>query len=467
MLLRFMGRESGVALLLCALLFWAPLPAGSVTPAGQLVFRLAACGLFLLAFGPGAGRRPFGLLPVAAVGALAALGFLQSCPMPAAAAAAVSPEHARLSIDEAQLVQAAERPALIALSLDPSVTRSAALSWLATAALLAVALVAGRRSDHRRWLLAALVAAALVQVGSGLIRLQASSPAGLGAVLLRPEGRLRGTFANPNHVSLLLEIAMMAVTAWAWVELSRLRRRRLDRPVRALVPMLVWLVLLGGVVLTGSRAGLVAAALGTVVQVVALPAAARGRKARFAALLVFLLGLAGLACLVAVGSGLEIRRYETVSVFETNLRSRFLLTAPALELWRRFPLTGTGLGTFEDAFPMVTPSELSPVLWNRAHNDPLELLVTGGIVGLAVGLVALAALVPQIWRALRQGEKIEDRAAGIAALGALVAVGLHELTDFGLVIPANALALLAILGSAMAAGSAVRGTHGSAEPARD
>ncbi len=449
MLLRFVGRESSVALGVCALLFWAPLPAGSVTPAGQLLFRSTACALFLLALAarPTGGPRPR-LLPVAALAGIAALGLVQSCPWPAGAAAIASPEHARLAAQAAELTGATAPPSFVPLALDASVARGAALSWLASAALLAAVMVGGRRSVHRRWLLSALVAAAMIQLGWGLARLQLSSPGGLAAVLLRPEGRLRGTFANPNHLSLLFEIAMAAVAAWAWVELSRRRRAAGSRRVRALLPPLVWLALLAGVVLTGSRAGLAAAVLATLVQAAALPLAGRGRRAGLALALLLVVGLGALA---ALGSGLEIRRYATVSLFETNLRSRLLLAAPALDLWRRFPVTGTGLGTFEDAFPAVAPSELTPVLWNRAHNDPLELLVTGGVVGFALGLLVLAALLPPIWRALRDGDGLEDRAAGLAAVGALAAAGLHELFDFGLVIPANSLALLAVLGAAAAA----------------
>ncbi len=436
----------------CALLLWAPLPAGSVTPAGQLVMRLAACGLLLLALAarPDPSRRS--LLPVAALAAVAALGLVQSCPWPAGAAAVVSPEHARLAAQAATLTGAAAPPAFVALSLDAAAARSAALSWLAAALLLAVALVGGRRAAHRRWLLAALVTAALAQLGLGLLRLESSSAGGLAAVLLRPEGRLRGTFANPNHLSLLFELALVATAAWFWVELSRWWRGAGGGPLRALGALAVWTALLAGVVFTGSRAGLAAALVGTVAQAVAVPLAGRRRRAAAAVAIGLLLGL---GVLFAAGSRGGIRRYQTVSVFESNLRSRLLLTVPALELWRRFPVTGTGLGTFEDAFPMAAPAELATMRWNRAHNDPLELLVTGGALGLALGLTMLAALLPPIWRGLRHGDGVEGRAAGLAAVGALAAAGLHELFDFGLVIPANALALLVILGSAAAAGWAV------------
>jgi O-antigen ligase len=128
-----------------------------------------------------------------------------------------------------------------------------------------------------------------------------------------------------------------------------------------------------------------------------------------------------------------------------------LVVQASLELWRRFPVTGTGLGTFEDAFPAVAPAGLTKVVWNRAHNDPVELLVTGGVAGLGLGMLAMASLLWPIWRLTRHCPRSEDRAAGLAALGALGAAGFHELLDFGLVIPANHLALLVILGSAAAA----------------
>ena len=451
MLLRFVGRESSCALGLCALLLWAPLPAGSVTPAGQLVFRLLAWTLFLLALVARARPSRRSLLPAVALAGVAALGFVQSCPWPAAMAAVASPEHARLAAQAAELTEAEGPPSFVPLALNGGTARSAALSWLAAAALLAAVLVAGRRATHRRWLLAALAAAALAQLGVGLARLETSSAGSLASVLLRPEGRLRGSFANPNHLSLLLEIAMAAVAAWAWVELRRRRRGLAGGGLRPVLPLAVWLALLAGVVLTGSRAGLAAAVLGTVAQVAAVLVAGGRRRAAAGAALALVLGLGALAL---VGTRLGIRRYETLSVFETILRSRVLVTLPALELWQRFPVTGTGLGTFEDAFPMVASDELAPILWNRAHNNPLELLVTGGAVGLGLGLVALLAMLPTIWRGLRGAVALEDRAAAVAAAGALAAAGLHELFDFGLVIPANALALLVVLGSAMAAGSA-------------
>lgn len=444
----------------------ASLPAGSVQPPAQLVLRLVAFVLFASTlFGRGSERQRHCPLPVAALAAVALLGLLQSCSWPASVAAALSPEHLRLhrqaaalasgeaglSVDEPAPAPPLAEAGAVPLSLDAYASRSAALSWLANAALLAVALVAGRERRHRKWLLVGLTGAAVVQIGLGLWRLETSSAAGLMSVALRPEGRLRGSYANPNHLSLLLEIAVVVVAAWAWVELARLRRRvTVRRLLRGLTPLLIWLILVAGVVLTGSRAGLAATLAGTVAQLAVVPLAGRRRRAIPVVALALVLVL---VAVVGLGSS-EIRRYATVSIYESNLRSRWLALEPSIELWKDFPLTGTGLGTFQDAFPLVAPAALGSMLWNRAHNDPLELLVTGGLVGLGLGLVALVALLGPIWRRLRDGPELEDRAVGLAAVGVLGAVGLHELLDFGLVIPANALALLVVLGASAAAPSA-------------
>ena len=437
-----------MGLALAALVFWAPLPAASVTPAAELVYRLAAFGLLglALASAPKPWRWPELPAPLA-LAAVAALGLVQSLPWPAFLVGVFSRWHLSHYQLAGGMVEGNSEPAWVPLSLDVAVTRSSAVAWCAAAALLAVVLVVGRRSRHRRWLLFGLVGASLLQIAIGLVRLERAFPEGLGAVLLRPWGRLQGSYANPNSLSFLLEMCLVAVAGWCWYALGRAVKAR--RWWGLLPPAGIWLVLFAAIALTGSRAGLAAAVFATVVQAAVLPALGRARLAALVLALVVVVGLAGL---LVVGTQMEIGRYETVSLFEDNLRSQLLMIGPCLELWGRFPLTGTGLGTFQDAFPLVAPAELAPTLWNRAHNDPLELLVTGGLIALALAALAVLALLWQIWRSMRPGRRAEERAVVLAALGALAAAGLHELLDFGLVMPANALALLAIVGSAAAIG---------------
>jgi O-antigen ligase len=143
-------------------------------------------------------------------------------------------------------------------------------------------------------------------------------------------------------------------------------------------------------------------------------------------------------------------RLATTSVVDVSLGGRLEEYRAALRLWTRFPLTGCGLGTFQDGFPMVQTPSLQGTWWHP-HSDFLEVLVTAGIAGAALLAVGLWAVVRQSARVLRAGSRSEDRAAGLAACGLLVSVGIHESLDFGLAMPANAVTLAVLLGAAMAA----------------
>ena len=77
-------------------------------------------------------------------------------------------------------------------------------------------------------------------------------------------------------------------------------------------------------------------------------------------------------------------------------------------------------------------------------------------------LIGLVAVARRLARLLVRGERSEDRAAALAAAGALLAVGLHSFVDFGLTIPANAVTLAALVGAALAARETKPASDGSA-----
>ena len=116
-------------------------------------------------------------------------------------------------------------------------------------------------------------------------------------------------------------------------------------------------------------------------------------------------------------------------------------------------MLGTGVGTFQDAFPMVQPAGLAGT-WSHLHSDWLELLITTGVVGTALVGVGVTALAVRLSRVLRRGHRSEDRAAALAALGAIAALAIHETLDFGLTIPANAFTLAILCGAAAGARAA-------------
>lgn len=433
--------------LLAALLVWAPLPFGGVTAwaaASLQVLCFCALALAMVAVDPLAALRP-AAAPAAAVAAVALLGVAQAMPLPEGLVRLLSPEHWRLYRQAGELagVEAAPR-----LSLAPSATLGAALGWAAAAACLLAAAVAGRHRTLRRWLAGTVLASGLFQVFFGARNWFARSRTLWGVEIPSDAERLRGTFVNPNHAAFYLGLALPVAFAWGWWAARRARSEpQIERRVLLVAPpCLVWLTLFLGLAFSGSRGGLLAALAAAAVQGALLP----GRRRRWPALAGLAVAALGLAVVAAVGFREGLGRLLSTPGRDMGQGARLAEYAAVLDLWGRFPATGTGLGTFREAFPLVQPAALAGTFWHP-HSDLLEVLATGGLAGAALVGAGVWLLARRLAGLLRNGSRSEDRAAALAALGSLTAAGLHAGVDFSLTMPANALTLAALLGAASTA----------------
>ena len=434
------------------LLAWAPLPFGSATPAARAGLAAAAFAVLALAlWAPVAPRQspPREIwLAAGALAAVAALGALQSVPLPAPVVAALSPRHLELARGAAESL-GAPPPGGIALSLAPDASRNAALDWAAAAAALAAAALVGGSRRARRQLAGVLGIAVLFQVLFGAQQWFARSRVLWGIEIPGFHDRLHGTFINPNHAALYLELGLAAAFAWAWWQARRAAAANSaeERLLRLGGAAIGWLVIFAGLAFTRSRAGLLAALAATALQ--GAWVGTRRRRLWLAAS-GLAAGLAGLALVGWLGFQEGLGRLVGGGAEGLAPGGRIEAMAATARLWGRFPVLGTGLGSFRATFPMVR-SDGNEFLWRHAHSDWLELGATAGLLGFALVVFGLVAVVRRLARLLVHGERSEDRGAALAAAGALVAVGLHSCVDFGLTIPANAVALAALVGAALAA----------------
>lgn len=447
-ILRHLTTAAGVGLVL--LVTWVPLPFASVEPAATTLLVVVAALLLALAAPAARGDllRPVAV-PAAALGGLAVLGAVQAAPWPPAVARLVSPRIMALWRRAVELTGGAD--GWPHLSLAPYDTRRVAVLCAGLAVVVLLAALVGRRRLHRRWLAAAVIGAGLFQVLYGARHLLAGSRQIWGVAVPGVDDRLRGTFVNPNHVAYLLEIALAVTLAVAWWGAAHRRRWGVSMERRLMLvapPVLIWLLLLAGLALTSSRAGLLAALAGAAVQgvLIALPR----RRWRLAPL-GLAAALAGLAVVAGVVSQHAFGRLAETSLYDVAWSARLRVTRLTLELWRQFPLTGSGLGTFDSAFGTVEPADLAGDAWLHAHNDWAELAATGGAVAVVLVLIGLVALGRRLQRVLLAGRRSEDRAAALAAFGALAAVAVHEVFDFGLTMPAVSFTLVVVCGAAAAA----------------
>jgi O-antigen ligase len=320
---------------------------------------------------------------------------------------------------------------------------------LAVAAALWAAGLVGADRQNRRTLALGLLAVSSLEVLYGANLWIARSTRIWGIEVGGSPSRLRGTYINPDHLAFLLAIVTTCCFAWIWWALRRAMRHGPieQRLLHTLLPGLFFLLFFAGLIFTGSRAGLVAITAAIVLQGACLMMFHRRWH------VVATAGGAIVLCGLAVswfGFQGGLGRLLSTSAYEVTWNHRIKVYAASLELWQEFPLLGTGLGTFRQAFPRVQPAGLDNT-WNHAHSDFLEILVTNGVIGLVLACLGVVLVGRHLWRLYRRGERSEDRATGLAVFGALLATAFHSAVDFGLTMPANSMILAIVVGAALAA----------------
>lgn len=361
------------------------------------------------------------------------LPLLQLLPLPAAA---WGWSEARVAIAQEMAladVQSGARLGLIPVAVERS------LLWL----LPAVALfLAGLQLSPRRRVGLVVLFMAVACAGALL---------GLAQVAGGPDSPLRfyavtnihgavGFFANRNHHAMLMAMALpFAVVGTAWWLYER-RHQGGGQWLWLVAGMGLVALLVLGIAIASSRAGLMLGALGFMAAVAAAVAVRRPRGLRGGLVLgsaVAVLLVAQLALLGVVRTVGDDPRDGT--------RSRF--TATTLAAAEAHAPLGAGLGGFVPAFETVDQGASGRIFVNHAHNDAAELWLEGGWLAVALALPLLGAFGWAGWRVW-----VSDRAAGgvglrllrQAAWIALLLVLVHSLVDYPLRTSAH-LALFGLL----------------------
>ncbi|MBW2576219.1 MAG: O-antigen ligase family protein [Deltaproteobacteria bacterium] len=118
--------------------------------------------------------------------------------------------------------------------------------------------------------------------------------------------------------------------------------------------------------------------------------------------------------------------------------------------FKDFPITGTGMGTFGNIYPKYQSKSFGRRL-THAHNDYLEFLVNGGIVGF---LLFFGIPLTIIWKSYKVVVKRREAYSIYISIGSIcgiLAILLHSITDFNLQIGANGLYLFFLCGLAVSA----------------
>ena len=404
---------------LIAVIVLTPIPYGTVEPWWKAAFVCAVFAISILALIENLSTanteirgKPV-LLPMLA---LTALAFLQTLSLG-------SRTEAKLQVWNT-------------ISADPYQTRFFALQLLSLTVFLALLYRYANTVRRVRVLVYTVLTIAVVSAVFGILRQTTQQQTGFILPLLRPKQGY-AQFINKNHFAYLMEMAFglgLGIILGGGV-----KRDRVMIYVALLFP--IWTAL----VFANSRGG-VLAMITQIVIAVLLFTRARSVALRAVLLVVLLVGIVFGTLWVGgdrLASNFEGASREFTSDTSRQGASRNEIWRATLKMFAAHPILGVGMGgywigitAYHDASGLMTPQE--------AHNDYLELLSSGGVIGFALGIWFVVVVVKEAGASFLKGSSYM-RAVRFGAILGIAGVAAHSLVDFGLHIMTNAVVFLTLI----------------------
>jgi O-antigen ligase len=313
-----------------------------------------------------------------------------------------------------------------------------------------------------------LVAMGAFEAFYGLFELSNKSPRILFYKKIHMLDAVTGTFVNRNHFSGYLEmiiplaigliiarIDLFSLSGLKWKQrLLRLSEKGLA--VNVLITIAIVLMSLG-IIFSKSRSGVAILIITFLLFFELTILYLNAGKERKKWVRIFL-GSAFLIITIIslyLGIGATIERFSLDHLLREQ---RPTFWANALQIFSKFPLFGSGLGTFTSLYPDI---EQDGVLVRafHAHNDYLEYFAELGILGMGLllgGILFLAIKSFLVWRERRHPEV---KGLALGGIVSLVAILIHSLTDFNLHIPGNMLLFSVVISVTIVASFYKRGEH--------
>jgi putative inorganic carbon (HCO3(-)) transporter len=349
-----------------------------------------------------------------------------------------------------------------AISADPYQTRFFVLDLLA---LTLAGLFFSRYATTERRVrivINVVIGVAVASAIFGILRQTMQHGPGFGLPLLLPDLGY-GQFINKNHFAFMMEMSLGLILGL--ILGGGIRREQALIYFASLLP--IWI----GLVLSGSRGGLVAMLAQIVIAALLLSVVARKGHATEprsrllsitrslpvrAVLILVLIGGVVFGTLWLGGdrlaASIEQSRAE-LNPDPDNLRygaSRNEIWRTTWKMFAAHPIVGVGMGGYWTAVPAFHNASgyLTP---QEAHNDYLELLASGGLVGLALAIWFGVVVFSRTRKNLGSPNRFR-RAACFGATIGIAGVAVHSLLDFGLHTITNALVFTTLIAIATSKG---------------
>jgi O-antigen ligase len=248
-----------------------------------------------------------------------------------------------------------------------------------------------------------------------------------------------GTFINRNYFAgYLLMVIPLSVgllfsrDAARPVRLMGWRHRLSSLDGKTLLMAFSVMVMILGLLFSASRMGILSLLLSFSLIALLFRNPEKGKRYSKTVVLIF-----GLALLWAAWIGLDavVSRFFTVS---ENFEERWKFWVNTFQIFRDFPIFGSGLGTFIQVFPMYRSFHISGLV-THAENDYLQLASDVGLVGAGLLLVTFLFLFLKAVSRVRSMSSEEPRRyMAIGGLVGILALMFHSLVERNIQVPSNA-----------------------------
>ncbi|MFC1488277.1 O-antigen ligase family protein [Thermodesulfobacteriota bacterium] len=272
-----------------------------------------------------------------------------------------------------------------------------------------------------------------------------------------------GTFVGSNHFAGYME--MVLCLSIGYVIAQEKRRQRVLSGLGGLRstfqrvvgwfspesthPKLIFLafvaIIMGvSLLMSASRGGILSLGISMILMSVLFFSKKRYRK--FSG---FTLGL----FLVTLLYGLHLGINPTLNKLEsdTGIYERIETTRSIVPMVLDYPVLGVGWGNFRYLYPRYIENHDQVSTSGHAHNDWAEAGIEAGLFGTALILAAFTGLLFRLIRIWMKRRDLYALGIGAGVISGLLSIGIHSFFDFNMHIPANPLALAALLGIGYAA----------------
>lgn len=335
-------------------------------------------------------------------------------------------------------------PLVRSLSFDPYATRFIVIEVIALLIYFATTLVFVDTPKRLRLLVRTITVFGFVLAIFGLTQ-SFTSPTRVYWIREMPQSQAFGPFINRHHFAGYMELTMA-------LPLGLVFSNAVEREKKFIYMFAAGLMAVA-LIMTNSRGGIVSLVAELIFLVSLMGIGRRHRKKRTAkkprlksaamrAGLALAMVIALFAGVVLVGGEEALSRLVGSVNADDPTTGRAHFWSVTVDIIKNHPVIGTGLGAFGVVY---TGYDTRNGLYRleQAHNDYLQVLSDGGLVGAALGLVFLVALF-RMGFARRESRDDFRRGVATGALAGCFAVLVHSFFDFTLHTTSNSLLFLVL-----------------------